>query len=239
MAPFYEEELMMLLSGLLTSIPSAFFGIASYVLTALAIYTIARRRGLNNPWLAWVPVANCWLLGSLSDQYQYVVKGKNTSRRKWLLGLNILTFLLTAAIAVLGIVVAGTVIFSRGNHAVRQAMGPVIALVGLCLPLAGAAIASAVIRYMALYDVYRSLDPANSVLYLVLSVLIKVTEPFFLFFNRDKDGGMPPRKQPIVEEYQGEYHTDPQPVYESEPEPQEAPMFEYQEIRPEENKDYL
>ena len=30
--------------------------IAGYVLTALALYTIARRRGLRNPWLAWIPV---------------------------------------------------------------------------------------------------------------------------------------------------------------------------------------
>ncbi len=231
MAPFYEEELIMLLSGLLTSIPSALFGIAGYVLTALAIYTIARRRGLNNPWLAWIPVANCWLLGSLSDQYQYVVKGKNTSRRKWLLGLNILMFVIVAAIAVLGIAVAGALLFGRGNRYMSQAMGPMIALVGLCLPLAGVAIACAVIRYMALYDVFRSLDPANSVLYLVLSVLFGVLEPFFLFFNRDKDGGMPPRKQPIVEEYQGEYRSAPQPESED--------LFEYQQIEPEENKDYL
>ena len=55
--------------------------IASYVLTALALYTIARRRGLRNPWLAWIPVANSWLLGSLSDQYRYVVKGEHKSKR--------------------------------------------------------------------------------------------------------------------------------------------------------------
>ena len=63
------------------------------------------------------------------------------------------------------------------------------------LPLAGVAIAAAVIRFVALYDVYRSLDPNNAVLFLVLSIFFGVTEPFFLFFNRDKDAGMPPRRQ--------------------------------------------
>ena len=57
-----------------------------------------------------------------------------------------------------------------------------------------------VIRFVALFDVYRSLDPANAVLFLVLSILVGVTEPFFLFFNREKDLGMPPRKQPVVDE---------------------------------------
>ena len=53
---------------------------------------------------------------------------------------------------------------------------------------------------MALYDVYRSMDPNNAVLYLVLSILFRPTEPFFLFFNREKDLGMPPRKHRFVEE---------------------------------------
>ena len=65
-----EDELLMLIPGLVSGIPTGLFSIAAYILTAIAIYTVSRRRGLRNPWLAWVPVANVWLLGSLSDQYQ-------------------------------------------------------------------------------------------------------------------------------------------------------------------------
>ena len=196
-----EEELMMLLPGLLTSIPTGLFGIAAYILTSLAIYTISRRRGLRNPWLAWIPVVNAWLLGSLSDQYQYVIKGENKNKRKWLIGLNMLQWALGAAMVTLCLVTVGSLI---GNeHA--EVIGSVVALVGLLLPLAAVAIALCVIRYMALYDVYRSLDPNNAVLFLVLSILFHPTEPFFLFFNREKDLGMPPRKQQSVYE---------QPVYE-------------------------
>ena len=64
--------------------------IAGYALTALALYAIAKRRGLKNPWLAWIPVADCWLLGSLSDQYRYVVKGEHRSKRKILLFFRVL-----------------------------------------------------------------------------------------------------------------------------------------------------
>ena len=67
--------------------------------------------------------------------------------------------------------------------------------VGFALPLAVAAVAAAVIRFIALYDLYRSLEPDNAVLFLVLSILFSITEPFFLFFNRDKDVGMPPRRE--------------------------------------------
>ena len=192
-----EEELMMLLPGLLSGVPTGLFGIAAYILTALAIYTVSRRRGLQHPWLAWIPVVNCWLLGSLSDQYRYVVKGENKSKRKWLVVLNILKAVMVLMLVILALVTAGSLF----AHHPSESMGLIVALLGLAMPLCAVTIALCVIRYMALYDVYRSLDPANAVLYLVLSILFSPTEPFFLFFNRDKDLGMPPRKKPpVVEE---------------------------------------
>lgn len=196
-----EEGLLMLLPGLLSGIPTGLLGLATYILTAVAIYSISVRRGLRKPWLAWIPVVNCWLLGSLSDQYQYVVKGQNKSKRKWLLVLNIVKAALIVCVSVMGIVVAGGIIFSRNDaEMMRSINGPLMGILGLALPLAAAGIALCVIRYMALYDVYRSVDPSNAVLYLVLSILFSPTEPFFLFFNRDKDLGMPPRKQPVYEQ---------------------------------------
>lgn len=191
-----EEEMLMFLPGLFSGIPSGLFSLASYILTAIAVYAMASRRGLRKPWLAWIPVLNCWLLGSLSDQYQYVVKGQNKSKRKWLLVLKLLNSVLWLLLIILAVVAVGTLIMKEA----AQVMGLVVALMGLIVPLAGVSIAYVVIRYIALYDIYRSLDPDNSTLYLVMSILFNPTEPFFLFFNRDKDKGMPPRKQqPVVE----------------------------------------
>lgn len=188
------------ISALISGIPSGMFGIATYVLTALALYTLAQRRGLNRPWLAWIPVVNCWVLGSLSDQYRYVVKGEIKSKRKVLLILQLLMTIL--GMAAVGICIAMAVgvaggFMSGADHGVmlERVLGPLVGITGLALPMAGIAIAFAVIRYMALYDIYRSMDPSNSVLFLVLSILVNVTEPFFLFFNRNKDLGMPPRRQ--------------------------------------------
>ena len=186
---YYGDILLTTVLSLLTALPSMLLGIASWVLSAVAIYVIARRRGLTKPWLAWVPVVNVWLLGSLSDQYQYVVKRKNTSRRKWLLALNLVK-------PVLGALVTGFCIaaFAPGAYYGVDWQAAMVA-VGFALPMAVAAVAAAVIRYIAMYDLYRSLDPANAVLFLVLSILFNITEPFFLFFNRDKDAGMPPRRE--------------------------------------------
>ena len=186
----FEEELLMLLPGLISGIPTGLFSIAAYVLTAMAIYRISSRRNLSKPWLAWIPVINCWLLGSLSDQYQYVVKGENKTKRKWLITLNILKTALWLLLIILAVCAAGMLIVNDS----AEIIGLMIALLSLQLPFAVAGIAFCVIRYMALYDIYRSLDPDNAVLYLVLSILFSPTEPFFLFFNREKDRGMPPRK---------------------------------------------
>lgn len=201
MGYYFDEEVLMLIPGLLSGIPTGLFSLATYILTALAIYTVSRRRGLRQPWLAWIPVANVWLLGSLSDQYQYVVRGENKAKRKWLLVLQVVKAVLTLTVMILGTVaVTGMFFRGPGPDMWRSLNGPVLGILGVALPLAAVTIALCVIRYMALYDVYRSLDPNNSVLYLVLSILFKPTEPFFLFFNRDKDLGMPPRRQPVCDQ---------------------------------------
>ena len=206
---FELEELLLFLPGLFSGVPSGLFALASYVLTALAIYTLSCRRGLKHPWLAWVPVINCWLLGSLSDQYQYVVKGENKSKRKWLLILKLLKAVIVFVIAGFVVVLVGSVLRAGyyGHYNDRNLVGPVLTLLGLALPFLGVLIAYCVIRYMALFDVYRSMDPSNAVLYLVLSILFAPTEPFFLFFNREKDLGMPPRKQQPVYEQSYVYET--------------------------------
>lgn len=59
-------------------------GLVQYILTSLALYTIADRRGIKNPWLAWLPVAYYWLLGSIADNYDET-HGINRSWRKTLL----------------------------------------------------------------------------------------------------------------------------------------------------------
>lgn len=221
-----EEVILSLIPMLASGIPGTLLNIASYVLTSLALYTVATRRGIGHAWLSWIPLLNVWIIGSLSDQYRYVVKGQYKSKRKWLLILKLLSLLCGICAAVVGVGialdVAGTVIYGIHDEALmRLFMGPVMGIAGLALPIIGLSIASTVVRFMALYDIYTSMDPDNSVMFLVLSILFGITEPFFLFFSRNKDAGMPPRKQ---EPPCGEPQWQPQ-------EPAAEPWTE--------NKDYL
>lgn len=201
----YMEEFMDYGLGysLLSNVGSFALSIAAYVLSSLALYALASRRGIKNPWISWIPVINCWIVGSLSDQYRYVVKGEVKNKRKILLALNIITWILSVVMmAVFAVVIFRVVGIAMSglpeDEILEKVLGPMFGILGLCLPLLGVSIATAVVRYMAMYDIYTSCTPQNNVLFLVLSIIFGITEPFFLFFTRNKDDGMPPRKQEPV-----------------------------------------
>lgn len=169
-----------------------------YVLGSLGLYTLATRRGIHHAWMAWVPVLRVYLLGCVSDQYRYVVKGETKATRKALLILSILVFLLTAGIFIAGICLVVKMVMGFGSRMpetllMQSVLGLVLGIGIAALVLAGVGIARTVVRLIALYDLYRSCDPDNSVLFLLLSIFVPITQAFFLFFIRNRDTGMPPR----------------------------------------------
>lgn len=173
-------------------------GLLFYILQSVSYYTIAKRRGIKHPGLSWVPVCNMWMLGCISDQYRYVAKGQVKGKRKALLVLNILSAVLTVAMYVLfaGFIITALRMNPDGFMSDSDMLGFVGSFAGMMiisLILIGISIANMVIQYIALYDLYTSCDPGNSVLYLLLSIFIGLT-PVWLMICRNKDGGMPPRK---------------------------------------------
>lgn len=197
--------------------------VTSYVLQSLGMYTIAKRRQINHPWMAWVPVVSSYLLGCISDQYQYVAKGKNTARRKVLLVLNIILWVIYIAGAVSIIqavfnIAIGTAAGKDGMELVGNAASSIALFAGAWFALFGISIALTVFQYISLYDLYNSCDPKNSVLFLVLSIVFTVTQPFFVFACRKKELGMPPRK-PAPQIPQQPQWQSPQP--DSRPDPWE------------------
>ena len=221
-----EEYIMGVMEALEEGILSLNFttsglGVIVYVLQALALYTIAKRRGIKKPWMAWIPLVNVWILGSISDQYQYVVKRQVKNKRKVLLGLNIamaaLIVLLIVAIIwlIVALIMTGVSLelFSDGNmpgsnldavalDALADEIGVLLLICLLALPLLVLSIMQTVYFYIAMYDVFCSCEPKNSTLYLVLSIVGNVVVEgaycIFLMLCKDKDLGMPPRKVEVV-----------------------------------------
>lgn len=182
-----EEEAMLVLGVMLIIFGViALFALVFALLRSFSLYSIAKRRGISKAWLAWIPVGCDWILGSLSDQYQHLAQAQVKSRRKILLTLRLVSWVLVTVSTVLG-VASGFAEAAGSESAVSLTM------VGMLPSLFNGAvgIAAVVFYHMCNYDLYRSCDPKNAVAYLVIGILIPVTEPFFYLVNRKKDRGMP------------------------------------------------
>ena len=181
---YYLDRALSIFGKLLTGGVAPLVSIAIYVFTALSLYTVAKRRGIACPWLAWVPVASMWVVGSLSDQYRYLTQGQIRHKRISLLVWKGVSWVLTG-----GIVVSVIAAFAGAS------VGAVLTVLCLALVVACAAVVYVVLYFMALYDVYASCDPQNAAVYLVLSIFFRFLVPIFLFVSRDLEKGMPPRKE--------------------------------------------
>lgn len=194
---YVNEEIVSIVAALVAVVLICVLMIrlALFVFRAVSLYRIARRRGIRNAWLAWVPVCSDWILGSVADQYQYVVKGKIRNRRLPLLLLTLAVLVLQAVVSAMGVgsmldIIRLMITGSGYPDVVRMAL-----LVLTTMVHSGVAIALLVVRGFALYDFYSSCTGRYNVLFLVLGLVFRFLEPVFFFVCRNKEEGMPPRRE--------------------------------------------
>lgn len=206
----YSMEVMQMLEelmagtatiSLISSSFSSLVSLAVYIFTALALYNIASRRGIAHPWLAWIPFTQFWTLAAISDHYQLKAKQRAKNKRMAMLIITIILFILAVALGVLAVVMIVAMAGSGMEFESMEAMGPMIGIllgvIAVSLLVVGLSIALAVLQYMALYDVYRSCDPGNAVVFLVLSLFFNIAQPILLMLAQNKDYGMPRPAAPV------------------------------------------
>lgn len=173
-------------------------GFAMWIFRSLAVYRIASRRGIANAWLSWIPVGRDWILGSISDQYQYLVCGKVKNKRKLMLGFSGVTCVVCIICIVMAFhFVAKSVMMASAPEYYMDEYYLLSMSVGMLVfytVALGLSITIWVFRCMSKYDLYRSCDPNNALAYLVLAIIFVILDPIFLFVCRNKDQGMPPRR---------------------------------------------
>ncbi|MBR5536031.1 MAG: hypothetical protein IKU60_05225 [Clostridia bacterium] len=145
-------------------------GLVQYIMTSISLYTIAKRRNIPNPILAWIPVADLWLIGQIADDYDE----KTTGRKNWgkvmltltIVGIGLFVVFYVAIIAiVVGLALSGG-LPGPGLIAV------VVAAYLLVIVAALAFYAAAFLKYICTYKIYESTVPKKAVLYMVLSVMV-------------------------------------------------------------------
>lgn len=233
---------LMALNGLFNLLSFA-VSVVMYILVSMGMYTIAKRRGIYHPWLAWIPVGNVWILGSISDQYQYSAKGRKTNRRKVLLGLQIALSVVAVIlmVAVILFVVQLAVIpeyamfpglqgISYGYHDSYATVGESVSVVMFALVILFVSVVLMVVSvvftvfaYISYYDLYMSCNPSNATVFLVLSIFFSFLSNIFVFVCRHKDEGMRPQYQQMPvwqyqpQSYQQPGYYPPQPGYPQQP----------------------
>lgn len=184
--------------------------IFSYVMQGLGLSAMAKNRGIERPWLAWVPMANIWMLGRISDQYREKATGEDPNLRKKLLiqkiiktaiELSIIGALLLWYFGMIAVVASAQVY----GLDVEALIGPMV--IAMYVVLLIWYVAMMVImtfyyisQYKALFDIYRSSDPKTSTLFFVLSFFSQIALTLGIFLNRNKTLGMPPEPAEIAEE---------------------------------------
>lgn len=180
------------------------YAILSYVLSSLGFYTMAKRRGIRNYGLAWVPIANYWIIGSLADQYDLAVRGRENGYRRKLLTMAIIYCCVCFAVMILSTIWGFVSADSSAGNALS--LVPIIAAFFVMMILA---VVLMVFYYIALYKVFNSCNPSTSTTFLVLTIVISVTFPFFVFADRNKDLGFPAAAAPAPDMSAGAYSAGP------------------------------
>ena len=186
------NSVISMVSGLMSSTVSTAIAAFTYIFTALSLFTIGKRRGIDKPWMAWVPFANSYYFGKVADDHNEKSNGRQTNYAKWMLALQIIGCAVAIIATIVYIVLVIVKIVNMGGSHIdfENAIFSVIGSSVLYVILIVAALAGvSILQLFAAFQIYRSCDPDRSVMYLMLSIFINITLPIFLFICRNKDLG--------------------------------------------------
>ena len=171
---------------------SAVIGIAIYLLESISVYKMAKSAEVKNPWLAFIPVANDWVFGTLAEKYK---KKNGTKSARFGIILPVLegiVFIESIALTIFTVIsikeitgYALDAVNTSAEMAPEQFMS-LIPVIILYFALMAVAIAYAVVFFIALWRVYSSFDKSNATLYIVLSVIFTISVPIILFIIRNR-----------------------------------------------------
>lgn len=171
---------------------SAVIGIAIYLLESISVYKMAKSAEIKNPWLAFIPVANDWVFGTLAEKYK---KKNGTKSARFGIILPVLEgIVLIEAIALTIFTVisikeiTGYALdaVNTSTEMVPEQFMSLIPVIILYFALMAVAIAYAVVFFIALWRVYSSFDKSNATLYILLSVIFTISVPIILFIIRNR-----------------------------------------------------
>lgn len=163
-------------------------GLANYIMRSLALYRIANRRQVPNPWLSWVPIASSWLIGNIADDYDE----RNGIKRKWRVVLLTLSLISIGGIVVgyIGLIawMVTMTIDSRLSYVgnLTGMITSVIVIYIFIIIAAVVAMAKSFCEVICTYKIFESTVPEKSVKYLLLYLLVPLAGSICLLKCKEK-----------------------------------------------------
>ena len=194
-----DPELIFSVFGMFFAV-MAIIGLLFYILRAVGLMGIAKRRGFPNSWLAWIPFANAYLFGKVADDISYR-NGQIKAFRKILLSLEIAVSVGTAiSLAVMMkplMEILSAMITYRGQawslYYPQTQVDSMLFTIGagamIMMLVSVVAMVYVVFHYIALYRIYKEYSPNEAVIFLVLSILLSgIFEPISLLIIKNRTG---------------------------------------------------
>lgn len=161
--------------------------IATYILQSLSLHTLARRRGIASPWLAWLPYGNYWIIGSIARDYDK----QNKIQRRWDKTLLTLSIVFTASYFIfylafiIGIMIATLNIDTTAMLEEAYATLVIVFILAM-IPIIIVATALQIINYICFFKIFESTVPQKALKYFLLSLFVPLAQPICLFLCRNK-----------------------------------------------------
>lgn len=172
------EGLLYLFSSAITFI----IGLVFYIFTAISLYAISKKRGYDKPWLAFIPIANFYLMGAIADNINLVIKKKTIFRR---LALILSGSFIFSLIMIFVFIFKGVENSEAINQNPSLSLGIIMGVGIFYILIIILRICYLILLGFILYRIYMDYTPNNAVAFLVLSLIFKI-HPFFLFSIRNK-----------------------------------------------------
>lgn len=135
-------------------------GIILYILASIGLYTMAKNKGLNNPWMAWIPYLRNYKFGEILND-KVSIAGLVIPAARWIM------------------VIAPIVVSLLGSF--RSDSGVVSTLITIV------AIVYYIYLMAANYRLYKLYKPESAVVYTVLTVIFAFLGSIFTFTLRNNE----------------------------------------------------
>lgn len=179
------------------------FFLINYVLTAIGLHTVAAKRKLPMAWLAWIPVGNSWVLGSIID-YHTRLRG---FKQKWRIVLPVLSLMVLFVCAVMFLSMMGLIIplleitstrYVNPEEVFLSIIGPyLIFYISYFLLIIVTSVLSTC-QTVCIYKVFEETVPNKAVSFFVLSMLIPLASGVCLILCRKSKLGVPGQEEAVL-----------------------------------------